>query len=312
MSVHKIAITLYHLYPTRGLEFLAAGIILLFYDHALTFESEVRLVWKAPLSIAKVAFLMARYITPIISILAFAVPLHSSFDLQTSYNIHIALTKASMFVASMTSDLLLIIRVYAIWGRSIKVLLPLCLLLVATCSMIFAGAAQYHAIEVTGNKNPFCYKEQKAFKVQILGLLLAPILDIVIFALTMAKAIPHYRKKLIRTPVLTTFYRDGLTYYLVFPALDVLQVVGCWVQNPIYTNVSMYLKRTLNVVFITRMFLNLRSVHTQRDWSAATAMVFRPAHRQAPDEEHPPSSDDHDHRLDVLDIRAPGVQRARG
>jgi len=58
MPRETITDSLHHLYPKHGLEFLVAGIALLFYDYALTLGSEIRLVWKALMSIAKVLSLM--------------------------------------------------------------------------------------------------------------------------------------------------------------------------------------------------------------------------------------------------------------
>ena len=42
--------------------FTAVGLTVLFYDHVLTFADEVRLVWLAPRSLAKYAFLFNRYL----------------------------------------------------------------------------------------------------------------------------------------------------------------------------------------------------------------------------------------------------------
>ena len=41
---------------------LAAGLVVLLYDHILTFNEEVRLVWRAPHSFPKYAFLFNRYL----------------------------------------------------------------------------------------------------------------------------------------------------------------------------------------------------------------------------------------------------------
>lgn len=41
---------------------LAVGLVVLIYDHLLTFSDEVRLVWAAPRSFAKYAYLLNRYL----------------------------------------------------------------------------------------------------------------------------------------------------------------------------------------------------------------------------------------------------------
>lgn len=40
----------------------AVGLVILLYDHVLTFVDEVRLVWRAPRSFPKYAFLFNRYL----------------------------------------------------------------------------------------------------------------------------------------------------------------------------------------------------------------------------------------------------------
>jgi hypothetical protein len=41
-----------------------AGLVVLLYDHLLTLPKEVELIWKAPASAPKYAFLLNRYIVP--------------------------------------------------------------------------------------------------------------------------------------------------------------------------------------------------------------------------------------------------------
>lgn len=41
-----------------------AACALLFYDHLLNAREEVELIWKAPHSVAKFAFLLYQYVTP--------------------------------------------------------------------------------------------------------------------------------------------------------------------------------------------------------------------------------------------------------
>jgi len=45
--------------------FAAAGLVMLLYDHILTLPAEITLIWKSPLSFAKYAFLLNRYLVPL-------------------------------------------------------------------------------------------------------------------------------------------------------------------------------------------------------------------------------------------------------
>lgn len=41
-----------------------AGLVTLLYDHFLTFDDEVKLIWKAKMSLPKLLFLFNRYVVP--------------------------------------------------------------------------------------------------------------------------------------------------------------------------------------------------------------------------------------------------------
>lgn len=42
----------------------------LLYNHVLTFDDEVRFIWKAPTTLPKVLFLLQRYVVPLVVILS--------------------------------------------------------------------------------------------------------------------------------------------------------------------------------------------------------------------------------------------------
>jgi hypothetical protein len=44
---------------------IVTGLVILVYDHFVTFSSERRLIWTAPSSIAKFGFLINRYVVPV-------------------------------------------------------------------------------------------------------------------------------------------------------------------------------------------------------------------------------------------------------
>ncbi|KAJ6535908.1 hypothetical protein DFH09DRAFT_97674 [Mycena vulgaris] len=56
VALHNVAVTRY---------VSAAGYVALLYDHVLTFDDEVEYVWSAPNTLAKILFLMLRYMVPL-------------------------------------------------------------------------------------------------------------------------------------------------------------------------------------------------------------------------------------------------------
>ncbi|KAJ7677055.1 hypothetical protein DFH06DRAFT_1429128 [Mycena polygramma] len=56
-------VSLQNVFTTRYVS--AAGVVVLLYDHLLTFDDEVEYIWKAPASLEKTLFLLLRYIVPL-------------------------------------------------------------------------------------------------------------------------------------------------------------------------------------------------------------------------------------------------------
>lgn len=59
----SIVAVLEHVAITRYVS--GAGLVVLLYDHLLTLDDEVRYVWSAPTTLAKVLFLVLRYMVPV-------------------------------------------------------------------------------------------------------------------------------------------------------------------------------------------------------------------------------------------------------
>ncbi|EEB89744.1 hypothetical protein MPER_12126, partial [Moniliophthora perniciosa FA553] len=52
--------------PPKTIPLRAAGVVILLYDHLLTFDDEVELIWKGEWRFPKLMFLFIRYIVAII------------------------------------------------------------------------------------------------------------------------------------------------------------------------------------------------------------------------------------------------------
>ncbi|KAJ6543058.1 hypothetical protein B0H19DRAFT_1035468 [Mycena capillaripes] len=60
---HSVIVALENVVATRYLS--AAGYVLILYDHLLTLDDEVEYVWSAPTTLAKILFLILRYMVPL-------------------------------------------------------------------------------------------------------------------------------------------------------------------------------------------------------------------------------------------------------
>jgi len=262
---------------------LVAGIVVQMYDVALTLDDEVRLVWKSPWSATKALFLFVRYFTPLSSILSVVAPLQTRFSLTESCLMSFAFLSLSLTLTHAAADLLLIIRVFAIWERSkgvMCILLPLCA--AAYIVQTIANAHYYVLIKANKPESMFCFTWH-ATDVMYAGWSLAIILDVTAFVLTLVMALRHWKARQINTPLLSVFYRDGLFYYLVIPLLQIFRLAGSTAGTVYTITFGTSAVRSFTAILVTRMFLNLRAVRTHEEWAAATAINFN--HRASRGEE---------------------------
>ncbi|GJJ11947.1 hypothetical protein Clacol_006185, partial [Clathrus columnatus] len=94
--------------------FLGAYVMLI-YDHILTLDEEVRKIWKAPLSIPKVLFLLNRYLTPIFYALSYV---EYTAMKDTVMKACRRMYKDVISFALITTASIMILRVYALTGRN--------------------------------------------------------------------------------------------------------------------------------------------------------------------------------------------------
>jgi len=138
----------------------AAGLVCLLYDHALTFSEEVSLIWRAPRSFAKFAFLANRYLVPI-ALIAVNTGLSGLSGLSfTDEDCLSVLTFSSLtsIVSIGMANLLILLRVLLLWDKERHILILLASVwLVTFCTtvglmiatvIILAPAVQYNSLAV--------------------------------------------------------------------------------------------------------------------------------------------------------------------
>ncbi|KDQ11755.1 hypothetical protein BOTBODRAFT_189607 [Botryobasidium botryosum FD-172 SS1] len=296
---------------------VASSTVVLLYDLALTFEREIRLVWRAPWNLAKGLFLFVSiYLTvsfgshalrkingpaalflpalphshghhsrvmllsypSSLSILNLACPpdtaLQATSDVRTSCLIFSAIFTITANICECIVDLLMLIRVCAIWGRSFRVLVFMGALYAIT--NILSGIAD---IEYLATMRKYVMSNDSCFRSRASPLIYvcwssALAYDTAAFLLTLTKGIQHWRAKHIRSPLIYVFYRDGVGYFAVLTLLRILTIIGSTVENLGLFIVATYFARVLTVTLTMRMFLNLRSATTHEEWSMATTMWY--------------------------------------
>jgi len=96
----------------------AIGIMIILWENLITFDQEYRFVWKGPPSLTKYAFLLNRYVTPIIFIVV-VIEMCGSFNGVTFTNagcrVFLILTQCVGSVEIMVANMVALQRVLALW-----------------------------------------------------------------------------------------------------------------------------------------------------------------------------------------------------
>ncbi|KIM78133.1 hypothetical protein PILCRDRAFT_824849 [Piloderma croceum F 1598] len=229
MDTESAAVIVQHLQITRYVD--AAGLVFLLYDHILTFDDEVRLVWSADTKLPKLLFLINRYFVPIGMILR--VNDSSGLTLlKLSDNVCKAELIAILFIGMISiavSNFLVLLRIWVLWDRNRQLIY---------CTGAAFLAAQISAFTVysivVSRMAPFmiydldlfaCVLTEKPGNASIAslwipGLAFEVLVSAVVWWNTLER--PRLESNAALTKVL---FREGMIYFLVLTSLRVLNLV---------------------------------------------------------------------------------------
>ncbi|KLO07776.1 hypothetical protein SCHPADRAFT_634053 [Schizopora paradoxa] len=238
---------------------MVAAIALLFYDTALKLGDEVNHLWFAPWSIAKLLYLIIRYLAFVDASLIMFYEFHPDNSAQEC---HLLYQVAMWFMTAgiIFCQFVLIVRTYAIWARNFAVGLYLSIFQVAAIiiSIIFCNKSAKELIFIP---SPIprvvpCIPLQES-NISLYAFACVAIFDFNILTLTMLKGYSHYRKS--STPLVRTLYRDGIIYFVVLFTVSLTNVILMRVMNNSpYFYMLTEPQRVLHTVLITRLILNVR------------------------------------------------------
>ncbi|ELU44166.1 dephospho-CoA kinase [Rhizoctonia solani AG-1 IA] len=253
-ALHELKVAVEHVFFSRYMG--VAGYTLLLYDHILTFPAEVELVWKADKrNTVTWLFFANRYLVPIILSIDLydkgGLASHLSTNFCQAWFVIEGLTLASL---SAAVHALVAMRVNAVWGRRKWVTI-----------LLWTGGILYIVGTLIADSEPLATDEvapNPVFNVCFGTLDWIPpiIFELIIFSLTIIKAIEH-RHKNVKTPVAYTLYRDAniaISVCSIFPLV-------VWLAGP-PTLVAMPKYFTMAVVNVMgfRLVLNLRGLRGDR------------------------------------------------
>jgi len=265
MVSSEIIFVLRSLRLTRYLS--AAGLVMLLYDHFLTLDQEVEEIWKAKWTLPKIFFLILRYLVPSLMIIeTYQISGISNHEITIDFCKGWFVFSMIMAMSSITiSNLLILLRLWALWGRDRKLIMWTFLGFVVV--QLAALAVLVHVIVIG---LPLLYWEPK---LQICGLKQRPhveglwipgiAFECVVFAAAFVNGF-HRPRSVGGHSLLSALFRDGIHYFVAlfllrlnnffFAVLAPLPLLVC----------TIYLVWCCTTLTVTRFLLNIRRVASEQ------------------------------------------------
>jgi len=105
--------------------FNVASIVILIYDTLENFSDEVDLIWRQPWNVVKALYIASRYLAFVDAPIMMLYLFDSSLGPEICHRIYITTSYFTILIAC-AAELVLLIRVYAIWKQSTRILTFLC------------------------------------------------------------------------------------------------------------------------------------------------------------------------------------------
>lgn len=256
--------------------FSVASATFLTYDYLLMLPTEVQYVWQVKWGVGKVLYLLSRYPLLLVSL----VELHritSHVASEKECRVLYSLIYHTMAFATMISEIILIIRVWALWQRRIWVIVVLGSILIAgmiTAAILAEGALRGVAVisnyRVVSLSYPACLNVSKGRRMSIILYIIIMVNGTAAFLLMVIDGIRSRRYlrhgSVQNSSMMYTFYKDGLLYFAALLATSIINTTVSLTQPLEYANLLLSAQTSLHSVLSTRMLLNLRH-SAQRDIS---------------------------------------------
>ncbi|KDQ56699.1 hypothetical protein JAAARDRAFT_207789 [Jaapia argillacea MUCL 33604] len=252
-----------------------ASLAWLTYDVILTFGEESSTIWRSKFSIPKVLYLLLRYVVLITLSLNLAVNTSENLSPEVCGPWMRFQGLDSVAIASWLGEALLMLRVWALYERSRKVLIfSLFLYLVDMASGLMAAFVTYHSESqvppIPGLSVPGCYlslSAPTAIWSTYVGWLVHAFVNTVYFALTMHKFVKGIRWSDYNlrqfeqfAPLLSLFVRDGTFYFFIILVCTLYNLIIMFFlfHRPVFV-VGMSIMAATYAVTSSRVVLDLRS-----------------------------------------------------
>jgi len=238
-----------------------AAITLQLYDIAINLADETTLIWRQRWSVGKVLYLLTRYTALFDAVILLwynFYPGHAVDTCRLSYTIAFW----SMVIGIICSEVVLILRTYAIWGQNLIVLVYLGSLQVVI--IILSIRFNYEAVKsITFVSSPLpaivsCLPISGNGKMSI-AYCCVMVAEINVLVLSLYKGLSQWKRD--STPLVHTLYRDGVLYFAVLFSITVANaVIIIKMYNTPYYYILTEMQRVLHSILASHLIMNVRRV----------------------------------------------------
>ncbi|KAL4264400.1 DUF6533 domain-containing protein [Pleurotus pulmonarius] len=275
MSLGDLRIDIHSLILRRTTSYApVACVALFFYDYLLTIIDESNLVWAAPWSFGKIVFFLTRYPAFVdISLMLYYDVGNGSKD---TCHLLFKITDWMILVGVVIAELIMIIRVWALWRRSRTV--GAILIVAFVTSIIIAAVIFSRFIDrrIFVQLNSIAPNLHGCFTIRqtpvyYQGYLLLMAYETLIAGLMLAKGAFYLRHG--SSSYITGFYKDGVVYYAALLTISAMNVGILLSGNPGLADIFIVPQRALHSMLSARILLNLRKDYTRRQhYSTASSL----------------------------------------
>ncbi|KAF6761768.1 hypothetical protein DFP72DRAFT_1061975 [Ephemerocybe angulata] len=255
-----------------------SGCTIAIIDFLQTFPEEVRLMWPARLSIPKVLFYLARYLTLANNISS--VFLSPGISRRTVKECNGALNLTGLLSPSavVSAEAILFYRVWAFSGKSRRMLAYLIIQFIGLHSLVFYSVGKWlmsvkyarWSLPSTADR-PICMvMEANEF---LLSWTYAALLSSVISSMVIMVFIAYREHRGSSNRLLTVFYQDGVYYFVVLAIMASANVAVNWLAYGGYKYILIQFEVDLHGILSTRMLLHLRQIGTEFDAVSVTRIA---------------------------------------
>ncbi|KAH9949009.1 hypothetical protein B0H21DRAFT_731189 [Amylocystis lapponica] len=241
----------------------AVGLVALIYDHTLTFADEVALIWHAPPSFAKYAFLLNRYMVPG-ALITIAVEM-CGFDGNIFTDQRLLFSCAMMSVVSVgIANLLVLLRVVLLWDHKPMILWLMVLGFVVSFTaqistmvlmlidlapgVVWSPVARMCITQKTSHIFTAVWASPMLFEVLVLVTTSMNALD---------------RPRVAQLPIAKALRGDGIFFFLALTCLRIVNLIFAALNNSSMTMLVLYFTWAMTSTVLHRSLLHFRRAEVE-------------------------------------------------